>query len=50
MQAIHTKVMLPKINAKSATIWMSIAGTLCFLISITLLFNLPGNIGDPIKE
>jgi two-component system, NtrC family, sensor histidine kinase KinB len=50
MQAIQHKSNIAKINAKSATIWMSIAGTLCFLIAITLLFNLPGNIGNPIKE
>jgi two-component system, NtrC family, sensor histidine kinase KinB len=50
MQAIQHKSNIAKTNAKSATIWMSIAGTLCFLIAVTLLFNLPGNIGNPIKE
>ena len=50
MQAIQSKSNIARHNAKTATTWMSIAGTICFLISFILLFNLPGNIGNPIKE
>lgn len=50
MQAIQSKSNIAKTTAKSATVWMSIAGTLCFLIAAILLFNLPGNIANPIKE
>lgn len=50
LQSIQNKSNIAKSNANSATIWMSIAGTLCFLISLILLFNLPENISRPIKE
>ena len=50
MQAIENKSDIAKTNAKSATTWMSITGTFCFLISLLMLFNLPNNIGNPIKE
>ena len=50
MQAIQNKSNIANTTATSATMWMSVAGTLCFLISIVLFYNLPGNIGNPIKE
>ncbi len=50
MQAIQNKSDIAKNNAKSATMWMAITGAFCFIISLLLLFNLPNNIGNPIKE
>jgi len=50
MQAIQNKSNIAKDNAKTATMWMAIAGSFCFLISFILLYNLPRNIGNPIKE
>ena len=50
MQAIQRKSKVAKTTADSAILWVSIAGTLCFLIALTMLFNLPGNVGNPIKE
>ena len=50
MQAIQRKSNIAKQTANSATWWIAITGTLCFLIAFTLLINLPGNIANPIKE
>ncbi len=50
MQAIQRKVGLAKETANTATYWIAITATLCFLIAFTLLINLPSNIADPIKE
>lgn len=50
MEAIERKSNLAKQTATSATIWIAITGTLCFLIAFTLLVNLPNNIANPIKE
>jgi len=50
MQAIQRKSKVAKMTADSSILWVSIAGTLCFLIALTMLFNLPGNVGNPIKE
>ncbi|HMG15232.1 MAG TPA: ATP-binding protein [Saprospiraceae bacterium] len=50
MQAIQRKSNIAKISAKTATIWIAFTGSLCFIIALILLVNLPGNIADPIKE
>ncbi len=50
MQAIQRKSKVAKTTADTSILWVSIAGTLCFLISLIMLFNLPGNVGNPIKE
>ncbi|CAN5132115.1 ATP-binding protein [soil metagenome] len=50
MQAIERKSNVAKQTANTATWWIALAGTLCFLIAFTLLINLPGNIANPIKE
>jgi signal transduction histidine kinase/HAMP domain-containing protein len=50
MQAIQRKSQVAEETATRATIWLSLTGTLCFLIAFTLLVNLPGNIANPIRE
>ena len=50
MQAIQRKSKVAKTTADSSILWVSFAGTLCFLIALTMLFNLPGSVGNPIKE
>ncbi len=50
MQAIQRKSNKAESTAYISIFWISIAGTICFLIALTMLFNLPGNIANPIKE
>lgn len=50
MHAIERKSNVAKETAASATWWIAIIGTFCFVIAFTLLVNLPGNIANPIKE
>lgn len=50
MQAIRRKSKVAESTAENATLWIALAGTICFLIAFTLLINLPGNIANPIKE
>ncbi|HXC05227.1 MAG TPA: histidine kinase dimerization/phospho-acceptor domain-containing protein, partial [Bacteroidia bacterium] len=50
MQAIMRKSNVAKQTASTAILWIGISGTICFLIALTLLVNLPSNIADPIKE
>lgn len=50
MQAIQIKEKFAEQTASNAIFWISIAGTVCFIIALTLLFNLPGNIANPIRE
>lgn len=50
MQAIERKSNVAKETAHSATIWIALTGTLCFVIAFSLLINLPNNIANPIKE
>ncbi|MDB5274143.1 MAG: covS [Chitinophagaceae bacterium] len=50
MQAIQRKSLIAGKTAKTATFWIAIAGTLCFLVAFTLLINLPRNIANPIQE
>lgn len=50
MQAIKHKSKVAATTAETATIWINIAGALCFIIAFVLLINLPGNIANPIKE
>ena len=50
MDAIVKKSNTAKATAETATFWIAITGTLCFLIAFTLLFNLPGSIANPIME
>jgi PAS domain S-box-containing protein len=50
MLAIQRKSDLAISNASNANTYVSITGTLCFLIAFILLVNLPSNIANPIKE
>ena len=50
MQAIQRKSNVAKETARTATLWIAVTGSLCFLIAFVLLVNLPSNIANPIKE
>lgn len=50
MQAIERKSMIAESTSERSIFWVSIIGCICFMISFTLLFNLPGNIANPIRE
>lgn len=50
MDAIKLKSDIAKRTAATASFWIAIVGTLCFLIAFNLLVNLPNNIANPIKE
>lgn len=50
MQAIQRKSYVAQNTADTAILWITLTGTICLLIAFTMLFNLPGNIANPIKE
>ncbi len=50
MAAIGRKSDIAKSTAKTGNTWIVITSTLCFLLGMTLLVNLPGNIANPVKE
>ncbi len=50
MQSIEGKSNVANATAESAVVWISLTGTLCFIIAFTLLINLPGSIANPIEE
>jgi NtrC-family two-component system sensor histidine kinase KinB len=50
MNAIQRKSDVAKETARTANTWIVISSTLCFLLGMTLLINLPGNIANPVKE
>lgn len=50
MQALQRKSNIATETSKEAIIWISVAGTICFLIAFILLVNMPSNIANPIKE
>ncbi|UFH34503.1 ATP-binding protein [Flavobacterium acetivorans] len=50
MNAIKQKSDVATHTAETASLWIAITGTLCFLIAFNLLVNLPNNIANPIKE
>ena len=50
MEAIQRKSKIATETAEKAIAWIAIAGTLCFIISFTLLLNLPASIAGPIDE
>ncbi len=49
MGAISRKSQVAEQTANSAIMWITVTGTLCFVIALLLLLNLPGNIADPVK-
>ena len=50
MQAIIRKDNLAQRTAVKATLLIGFAGAICFIIAFIVLFNLPGNIANPIKK
>ncbi|MCU0373718.1 MAG: ATP-binding protein [Chitinophagaceae bacterium] len=50
MQAIHRKSTLAENTAEKSIFWVTLIGTICFIIGLTLWFNLPGYIANPIQE
>ena len=50
MKAIQKKSDIAEKTAKQAIWWISIAGSICFLIAFILLVNLPSNISNPIRK
>ncbi|WP_185216749.1 MULTISPECIES: ATP-binding protein [unclassified Chryseobacterium] len=50
MKGIERKSDIAIITAKNATFWIACLGTICFLIAITLVFNLPQTIAEPISQ
>lgn len=50
MQAIERKSNIAVETARTATLWIAVTGTLCFLIAFMLLVNFPGAIANPIRE
>ncbi len=49
MLAIERKSKLAENTTETAIFWITVLGTICFIIAVTLLFNLPGNIANPVK-
>ncbi|MBP7512616.1 MAG: HAMP domain-containing protein [Bacteroidia bacterium] len=50
IQAIQRKSEIAKATADKAITWISITGTICFVIAFILLVNLPAHIANPLKE
>jgi NtrC-family two-component system sensor histidine kinase KinB len=50
MAAIERKSKIAGDTAATANQWIVITSTLCFILGMTLLVNLPGNIANPVKE
>lgn len=50
MVAIKSKSDAAEITAGTANTYIAMLGTICFLIALSLLFNLPNNIANPIRE
>jgi PAS domain S-box-containing protein len=50
IQAIQHKSEIAKATADRAITWISITGTVCFVIAFILLVNLPAHIANPLKE
>ena len=50
MGAISRKSQVAEKTASQAIMSITVTGTLCFIIALILLLNLPGNIADPVKE
>ncbi len=50
MGAIARKSQVAEETANRAIMSITVTGTLCFIVALLLLLNLPGNIADPVKE
>lgn len=49
MLAIQRKTRVAENTSEAAIFWVTLIGTVCFIIALTLLVNLPGNIANPVK-
>lgn len=49
MQALERKSRIAEKTAENATVWIAVSATLCFIIALGMLMNLPSAIADPIK-
>jgi NtrC-family two-component system sensor histidine kinase KinB len=50
MEAIQDKSNMALQTVQAAYTWIAITGTICVLLALTLLINLPGSIANPIGE
>lgn len=50
MLAIQRKSNIAEKAAGEAITWITLIGSICFLVALILLFNLPSNIANPIRE
>ncbi len=50
MQAIERKSKIAAETSGNSIFWITLIGTICFIIALTLFFNLPGNVANPIRE
>lgn len=50
MEAIQRKSHVAEETGANSIFWISVIGTICFIVALTMFFNLPGNIANPIKE
>jgi len=50
MLALQRKSELAIVSAGNAASWIAITGTICFILSFTLLLNLPSSIAAPIRQ
>lgn len=50
MQAIERKSKIAAETSDKSIFWITVIGTICFVIALTLFFNLPGNVANPIRE
>lgn len=50
MQAIQRKSKVADETSDTSIFWITIIGTICFLIAFILLINLPNNIANPIQQ
>jgi NtrC-family two-component system sensor histidine kinase KinB len=50
MQAIQRKSKIAEETSDESKFWITLLGTICFIVALTLLLVLPGSIADPIKE
>jgi signal transduction histidine kinase len=50
LAAIQVKSSVATKTSQNSILWISILGSVCFLIALILLIKLPGNISNPIEE
>lgn len=50
MQAIQRKSKIAEETSDQSKFWITLIGTVCFIVALTLLLILPGSIANPIRE